>query len=173
MGILKRSEGGIYMAKYDGIKSTLQKRLGELEHSIDNDEEFETTELSNYDNHPADNATDLTDKHTRLALRNHYEDEIADIKEALEAIDEGTYGKCTECGIEIPFERLEAVPTATTCVEHAQQEVNEEIRPLEESLLNSTTDQPVEDEDPRIRDYENSFEILEEVGSSDTPSDKQ
>lgn len=161
------------MAKYDKLKAELKKRLTDLEHSIDNDEEFETTELSNYDNHPADNATDLTDKHTRLALKRHYEDEIADIKEALMAIDEGIYGVCTECGKEIPLERLEAVPTATTCVEHAQQEVNEAIRPLEESLLNATTDQPVENEDARIRDYENSFEILEEVGSSDTPSDKQ
>ncbi|MFJ8063503.1 TraR/DksA C4-type zinc finger protein [Psychrobacillus sp. NPDC096426] len=161
------------MAKYDELKITLQKRLDELEHSMDNEEEFETTELSNYDNHPADNATDLADKHTRLALRKHYEEEIEDIKEALAAIDEGTYGVCSECGKEIPMERLEAVPTTTTCVEHAQQEVNEEIRPVEESLLNSTTDQPVEDEDPRLRDYSNSFEILEEVGSSDTPSDKQ
>ena len=161
------------MAKYDELKNTLHKRLEELEHSIDNEEEFETTELSNYDNHPADNATDLTDKHTRLALRRHYEDEITEIKDALTAIDEGTYGKCTECGKEIPLERLEAIPSATTCVEHAQQEVDQEIRPVEESLLNSTTDQPVEDEDPRLRDYSNSFEILEEVGSSDTPSDKQ
>ena len=47
------------------------------------------------------------------------------------------------------------------------------VRPVEESLLNSTTDQPVEDEDDRLRDYSNSFEVLEEVGSSDTPQDKQ
>ncbi|MFJ5770611.1 TraR/DksA C4-type zinc finger protein [Psychrobacillus sp. NPDC093180] len=161
------------MSKYDKLKHTLLNRLEELEQSKENDEEFETTELSNYDNHPADNATDLTDKHTRLALRKHSEEEIADIKEALTAIDEGIYGVCTECGKEIPMERLEAIPSTTTCVEHAQQQVNDEIRPLEESILNSSTDQPIKDEDPRIRDYENSFEILEEVGSSDTPSDKQ
>ena len=161
------------MSKYEKLKHTLLSRKDELEESKENDEEFETTELSNYDNHPADNASDLTDKHTRLALRKHSEEEIADIEEALTAIDEGTYGVCTECGKEIPMERLEALPTATTCVEHAQQEVNQEIRSLEESVLNSTTDQPVEDEDPRLRDYSNSFEILEEVGSSDTPSDKQ
>lgn len=161
------------MTKYDKLKDTLQKRLDELEHSKESDEEFETTELSNYDNHPADNATDLTDKHTRLALRKHSEDEIEDIKDALTAMDNGTYGKCTECGAEIPIARLEAVPSTLTCVEHARQEVDESIRPVEESLLNSTTDQPVENEDPRLRDYSNSFEILEEVGSSDTPSDKQ
>jgi YteA family regulatory protein len=161
------------MVKYDKLKDTLLKRLDELKISMENDEEFETTELSNYDNHPADNATDLMNKHTRLALRKHAEDEIQDIKDALLAMKEGTYGICTECSKEIPLERLEAIPSTTTCVEHAQQEVNEEIRPVEESLLNSTTDHPVEYEDPRIRDFENSFEILEVVGSSDTPADKQ
>lgn len=161
------------MTKYDKLKNTLEKRFKELEHQKQNEEEFETTELSNYDNHPADNATDLTDKHTRLALNRHFDEEMEDIEKALAAIEEGTYGKCVECGEEIPLARLEAVPTALTCVEHAHQEVNEEIRPVEESLLNSTTDQPVEDEDDRLRDYSNSFEILEEVGSSDTPQDKQ
>lgn len=159
--------------KYDKLKDTLLERLNELEHSRDNNEEFNTTELSFYDNHPADSATDLTLQHTRLAMQKHEEDEMQDIKEALAAMEEGTYGTCKECSKEIPMERLEAVPTALTCVEHARQEVNEDIRPVEEEILNSTTDQPVEDEDPRVRDYSNSFEILEEVGSSDTPQDKQ
>jgi len=171
--ILKVTQGGIQMTKYDKLKNTLEKRLEELEQQKQNEEEFETTELSNYDNHPADNATDLTDQHTRLALNRHFDEEMADIETALTAIEEGTYGKCTECGGEIPLARLEAVPTALTCVEHARQEVNEEIRPVEESILNSTTDQPVDDEDERLRDYSNSFEVLEETGSSDTPSDKQ
>ena len=161
------------MTKYDKLKNTLEKRFEELEQQKQNEEEFETTELSNYDNHPADNATDLTDQHTRLALNRHFDEEMTDIETALTAIEEGTYGKCTECGEEIPLARLEAVPAALTCVEHARQEVNEEIRPVEESILNSTTDQPVDDEDERLRDYSNSFEVLEETGSSDTPSDKQ
>ncbi|MEI4771301.1 TraR/DksA C4-type zinc finger protein [Psychrobacillus sp. FJAT-51614] len=159
--------------KYDKIKDTLLARLNELEHSRDNNEEFNTTELSFYDNHPADNATDLTLQHTRLALQKHDEDEMQDIREALDAMEQGTYGICTECSKEIPMERLEAVPTTLTCVEHARQEVNQDIRSLEEDVLNSTTEQPVEDEDDRLRDYSDSFEVLEEVGSSDTPQDKQ
>lgn len=162
------------MAKYDKLKDTLVNRLEELEHSRENNEEFETTELSYYDNHPGDNATDLTNQHTRLALLKHEEDEIQDIREALDAMDEGTYGICTVCKQEIPMERLEAVPATLTCVEHAEQhEVNDDIRPVEEDVLNPTTDQPVEDEDDRLRDYSNSFETLEEYGSSDTPQDKQ
>ena len=90
-----------------------------------------------------------------------------DIQTALTAIEEGTYGKCIECGEEIPLARLEAVPTTLICVEHAPKEVDQSIRPVEESLLNSSTDQPVNNEDPLLRDYANSFEELEEVGSSD------
>jgi DnaK suppressor protein len=160
------------MTKYDKIKSSLINRLNELEVSEENDVEFEKTELSNYDNHPADNATDLTDQHTRLALRRHFDGEMDDIQTALTAIEEGTYGKCIECGEEIPLARLEAVPTTLTCVEHAPKEVDQSIRPVEESLLNSSTNQPVNNEDPLLRDYSNSFEELEEVGSSDSPSDQ-
>jgi RNA polymerase-binding protein DksA len=39
---------------------------------------------------------------------------------ALRRMEEGTYGRCERCGREIPFERLEARPTATLCVADAQ-----------------------------------------------------
>ncbi|EMI21464.1 transcriptional regulator, TraR/DksA family [Rhodopirellula maiorica SM1] len=41
--------------------------------------------------------------------------EIEQIKHALHKMDEGTYGRCTRCGKQIPPERLEVVPYATTC----------------------------------------------------------
>lgn len=161
------------MTKYDKLKDTLIMRLNDLEVSEESEVEFERTELSNYDNHPADNATDLTDQHTKLALRRHFDVEMDEIQTALIAIEEGSYGICTVCEEKIPFARLEAVPTTLTCVDHALKEVDQSIRPVEESVLNSTTDQPVENEDPLLRDYSNSFAELEDVGSSDTPSDKQ
>ena len=49
------------------------------------------------------------------------EEEIEKIQAALRAMDEGTYGKCVVCGKDIPFERLEAVPTALTCIEHVDE----------------------------------------------------
>jgi len=36
---------------------------------------------------------------------------------ALARIEEGTYGWCQECGAEIPFERLEALPSTPYCVQ--------------------------------------------------------
>jgi DnaK suppressor protein len=41
---------------------------------------------------------------------------VAEIDQALERIDAGTYGRCSICDTTIPGERLEAVPWAALCV---------------------------------------------------------
>src|SRR5580704_16527276 len=41
---------------------------------------------------------------------------VADIDQALDRIEAGTYGRCISCGDPIPGERLEAVPWAALCV---------------------------------------------------------
>ena len=45
--------------------------------------------------------------------------DIKDIDEALERIKKGTYGLCSIDGIDISETRLEVIPWATTCTEHA------------------------------------------------------
>jgi DnaK suppressor protein len=50
------------------------------------------------------------------------------IDDALRKLDEGTYGICEECGIEISERRLAAVPFAKLCVEcQSKQELLEKI----------------------------------------------
>ncbi len=39
------------------------------------------------------------------------------VREALERIEQGTFGECLDCGCEIPLARLEAVPWAQYCLE--------------------------------------------------------
>lgn len=77
-------------------------------------------ELSNYDNHPADTGTELFEREKDSALQRHIEAELEEINQALHAMEEGTYGICKVCGEMIDTERLEAVPTADCCVEHAE-----------------------------------------------------
>jgi RNA polymerase-binding transcription factor DksA len=43
---------------------------------------------------------------------------LQDVKDALEKIEEGTYGVCETCGEEIEEARLEANPAARTCIKH-------------------------------------------------------
>jgi len=140
------------------LKRQLEQELQEIEQRIEQSERPQATELSNYDNHPADNASDLTDQLTEMAIDEHRDDNAEEIKEALQAMADGTYGKCAVCGKEIPIGRLEAMPQALTCVEHAEKK-EDNLRPVEEDVLSST---------PKSDD----FIELEEYGSSDTPQDK-
>jgi DnaK suppressor protein len=50
--------------------------------------------------------TDLTE--TELA--------IAEIRETLERLEDGSYGRCEDCGTAIPFERLKIRPLTRHCV---------------------------------------------------------
>ena len=52
----------------------------------------EDTELSRYDNHPADAATDLYDAEQQAALRSNHEFIMREIDDALERIK--THGRC-------------------------------------------------------------------------------
>ena len=152
------------------LKDQLTKELKDLKSRLHDDQHLETTELSNYDNHPADNATDLTDQNTEMAIEQHKENDMEQLETALHAMEEGTYGVCEVCGKDIPFERLEALPIARTCIEHANHDFDTDSRPSEETILGSSTEHPVKNEGG-VRDYQDSFEEVEKFGSSDSPQD--
>jgi RNA polymerase-binding transcription factor DksA len=69
--------------------------------------------------HPGDYGTDVAGTmdaellaETRATQRRH-------LQQALDRLDEGSYGSCLVCGATIDDERLEARPEAATCREHA------------------------------------------------------
>src|SRR5438045_1286554 len=70
-----------------------------------------------YDNHLADTATETYDRELDYSLEENSEHVLADIDAALKRIEDGTYGICTNCGKQIPEERLEARPWATLCID--------------------------------------------------------
>jgi RNA polymerase-binding protein DksA len=70
-----------------------------------------------FDNHLADTATETYDRELDYSLEENSEHVLADIDAALKRIEGGTFGVCTDCGSQIPEERLEARPWATLCIE--------------------------------------------------------
>lgn len=62
-----------------------------------------------------DRATNEADRMTAAALVERDKGLIAELRTALERIDQGTYGVCDRCEEEIAQKRLEAVPWATLC----------------------------------------------------------
>ena len=68
-----------------------------------------------------------------MELRNKMRQQI---DEALAKLEEGTYGRCADCGAEITEKRLRAVPFARRCVTcQAKQEMLEKIEMEEEQEL--------------------------------------
>lgn len=129
-------------------------------------------ELSNYDNHPADHGTALFERGKDVALNEHAEEELEDINKALHAIEEGTYGICSKCGRDIPFERLQAVPTTDVCIDHASKDTFRRDRPVEEEVFspNINPNEPG-DEVETGYDAEDAWQDVSRYGNSNTPSD--
>jgi len=44
---------------------------------------------------------------------------LRDVERALEKLDDGSYGRCDVCGSPIGRARLEAIPWAARCIDHA------------------------------------------------------
>jgi DnaK suppressor protein len=45
------------------------------------------------------------------------QDELRDIEAARRRLDDGSYGICTDCGVDVGFERLHAEPEAARCID--------------------------------------------------------
>jgi RNA polymerase-binding transcription factor DksA len=77
----------------------------------------ENAKMSNGDDeHDPEGATIGFERSQVIALLDQARGHAAELAWAAERIESGTYGRCERCGGPIAFERLEAVPTVTTCV---------------------------------------------------------
>lgn len=104
-------------ARLDQERQRLEGIRHELEGVRGEDQSESTNELSSYDQHPADVATETFEREKDLSILDSVEGELADIEHALQRLDEGTYGTCEACGKAIGDERLEAMPATRYCLD--------------------------------------------------------
>ncbi len=64
-----------------------------------------------------DQAQAISERNDEFAMNEHETAELGDIEAAMERMDTGTYGQCTDCGASIPPARLNAYPTAKRCID--------------------------------------------------------
>ncbi|ASS75830.1 hypothetical protein CIG75_13070 [Tumebacillus algifaecis] len=128
------------------LRSKLEDEMSDILQRLDEDDAYQmrnslmdtTGELSLYDNHPADIGSEVFERGKDLALRDADSLRIEEIDEALESMEDDTYGICAQCGRNIPFVRLEANPAAKQCVDCQEELDAQEIsgnRPVEENFL--------------------------------------
>lgn len=93
-------------------------------------------ELTSYDNHFADTATELEEREKQTLLIDNAKSRLEEVNEALERITNGTYGVCVDTGEDIPYDRLAALPYAKRTVEAQEKYENETIssRPEDQSF---------------------------------------
>lgn len=74
-------------------------------------------ELADYDQHPADQGTETFEQEMDETTDMLLAEELRQVEIAQQRLADGGYGKCIDCGKEIPAARLEAIPEATRCIE--------------------------------------------------------
>ena len=103
------------------VEKRLAARLAELEHTRAamrrSGAGMRDSELSNFDNHPGDQGSELHDEELDETTEIFLMEEERQIGVARRALAAGTYGTCADCGAEIPESRLEARPEATLCID--------------------------------------------------------
>lgn len=77
----------------------------------------------------SDQASAETDQNFVLRIKEREQKLLKKITEALDRVNEGTYGICEDCGEEIGYKRLLARPVTTSCIEcKTKQEEYENLR---------------------------------------------
>ncbi|MBI3773547.1 MAG: RNA polymerase-binding protein DksA [Gammaproteobacteria bacterium] len=87
-----------------------------LMEEVDRTMHYMQDEAANFPD-PNDRASQESDFTMELRTRDRERKLIKKIEESIKMVDDGEYGFCESCGIEIGIRRLEARPTATLCID--------------------------------------------------------
>lgn len=96
----------------------LAMRNGHSNEHLDTSLQDSTSELSSFDQHPGDVASETSEREKDLSVLEHIDAQLREVNDAFQRLDEGRYGICEGTGEPIPDERLEAEPAARYTVEH-------------------------------------------------------
>lgn len=98
-------------------RARLVEDIKELRESSKDTIKDSTGDLSSYSYHMADLGTDAQEREKKYLLASKSGRLIYHLDEAIRRIQNGTYGKCHECGRDIKKSRLNMVPHARFCIE--------------------------------------------------------
>ena len=107
------------------FRKLLDEKLGGLLAEADRTVDGMTDSKENFPD-PTDRASLESNRNFTLRIRDRERKLIGKIKEALARIEDGSYGKCEECGENIGLERLKARPVTTLCIRCKEEQEQKE-----------------------------------------------
>ncbi|MCL2760463.1 MAG: RNA polymerase-binding protein DksA [Desulfuromonadales bacterium] len=111
--------------KLEYFRQVLNEEMNNLLQEAEKTVSEMTSENVNFPD-PNDRATQESDRSFELRIRDRERKLINKIKEALDRIDDGTFGICEICGEEISEGRLKARPVTTLCIDCKMEEERKE-----------------------------------------------
>lgn len=97
-------------------RERILKELGRIEEALSEASDETEAAKQSYSNHLADLGTDYMEKEKNYYYADQEGAYLRAIEAALERIQRGDYGICSECTDLISEKRLEAVPAAELCI---------------------------------------------------------
>lgn len=101
-------------ARLEQERARIQELAARVRGELGDEADSADAELSSYDQHPADTASDTLEREVDLSLLDQLEHELAEVEAALGRVEAGTYGVDEVTGEPIDPDRLDAIPTART-----------------------------------------------------------
>jgi len=115
---MKKAEQEKYRQRLEDLKNRLRGDLNGLTAEALRKTGGEASgNLSNAPVHMADLGTDNFEQEMSMTLLENNQQILDEIDSALKRIDDGTFGKCEECGQDIGGGRLQALPYARYCID--------------------------------------------------------
>ena len=96
------------------FKQRLEKTKTDLEKQI-HDLEDKSPDFGSDTDHFEEETSETVEHQTQFGIAHELRKRLADVETALEKMQEGTYGKCENCGKEIEMEVLKLVPESRYC----------------------------------------------------------
>lgn len=103
-------------------REVLEKQYHDLEEGNLHSSQSDFSGEMPFEEEYAASGTTTFERERDLSLSENVKDILKRVNEALERIDEGTFGTCEICNLPIPEERLQALPYANLCISCKQKE---------------------------------------------------
>ena len=101
----------------DSEKLRLEQELARIANPTGTPGEYETR-FEDIGREDGDSETETEQYIDNIAVENTLEQKLQDVIEALDRMEDGSYGKCVECGDAVAIDRLRAYPSAKICMNH-------------------------------------------------------
>jgi len=111
---------------HEALRASLLAKKRELSERL---ERISANLQRGFDADSKEMAKELEDSEVVDALGNEARAVVRKISDALVRLEEGSYGRCVECGEAIDVKRLEAYPYADDCIDCAKLDERRRARP--------------------------------------------